>query len=110
VKRPEKRVEEKKPSPPDTRPRSGRLAVATAHAEAREPHDANGEGAAPEELDQVVSMLGDMDIDVDAVEDAPLAEESRVGDEAGESLPLELRRLQVDSCLKPWGSQRSRSP
>jgi len=82
VKRPEKRVEEKKPSPPDTRPRSGRLAVATAHAEAREPHDANGEGAAPEELDQVVSMLGDMDIDVDAVEDAPLAEEPEKAAEA----------------------------
>ncbi|TMA52748.1 MAG: RNA polymerase sigma factor RpoD [Deltaproteobacteria bacterium] len=82
MKRPEKRVEEKKPSPPDTRPRSGRLAVATAHAEAREPHDANGEGAAPEELDQVVSMLGDMDIDVDAVEDAPLAEEPEKAAEA----------------------------
>ena len=32
------------------------------------------EGAAPEELDQVVSMLGDMDIEVDAVEEAGLAE------------------------------------
>ena len=82
MKRPEKRAEEKKPSTPDTRPRSGRLAVATAHAEAREPHEANGEGAAPEELDQVVSMLGDMDIDVDAVEDAPLAEEPEKAAEA----------------------------
>jgi RNA polymerase primary sigma factor len=30
--------------------------------------------AGPEELDQVVSMLGDMDIEVDTVEEAPLAE------------------------------------
>jgi len=82
VKRPEKRAEEKKSSPPDTRPRSGRLAVATAHAEVREPHEGNGESAGPEELDQVVSMLGDMDIDVDAVEDAPLAEEPEKAAEA----------------------------
>ena len=82
MKRPEKRAEEKKSSTPDTRPRSGRLAVATAHAEAREPHEGNGEGAAPEELDQVVSMLGEIDIDVDAVEDAPLAEEPEKAAEA----------------------------
>jgi RNA polymerase primary sigma factor len=51
------------------------VATAAAHAEAREPREMPAEGAAPEELDQVVSMLGDMDIEVDAVEEAPLAEE-----------------------------------
>jgi len=44
-----------------------------AHAEARE---VPAEGTAPEELDQVVSMLGDMDIEVEAVEEAPLADEA----------------------------------
>src|SRR6185369_3309671 len=51
-------------------------ATAAAPAEAGEPHgEMNGESAAPEELDQVVSMLGDIDIDVEAVEETALTEE-----------------------------------
>ncbi len=71
----EKRSEEKKPGARDGRPRH--RPVAASAAAARDPRDiAGGEPAAPEELDQVVSMLGDMDIEVDAVEEAPLAEEA----------------------------------
>ncbi len=72
VKRVEKRVQEKKPSAPEPRTRPGR-GPALAHAEAR---DIPAEGTAPEELDQVVSMLGDMDIEVETVEEAPIAEEA----------------------------------
>src|SRR5207253_922680 len=72
VKRQEKRVEEKKPEAP--RPRPPRPAAAA--AEARDQREVPADGTAPEELDQVVSMLGDMDIEVDtAVEETPLAEE-----------------------------------
>jgi RNA polymerase primary sigma factor len=52
------------------------------HPEVREPHAAGTDGAAPEEIDQVVSMLGDMDIEVDAVEETPLAEEAEKATEA----------------------------
>src|SRR5207247_8104759 len=70
--RQEKRVEEKKPEAP--RPRPPRPAAAA--AEARDQREVAADGTAPEELDQVVSMLGDMDIEVDtAVEETPLAEE-----------------------------------
>jgi RNA polymerase primary sigma factor len=72
VKRQEKRVDEKKPEP--VRTRSPRPAAAA--AEARDTREVGADGAAPEELDQVVSMLGDMDIEVEtAVEETPLAEE-----------------------------------
>ena len=72
MKRQEKRVEEKKPEAP--RPRPPRPAVAA--AEARDQREVAADGTAPEELDHVVSMLGDMDIEVDtAVEETPLAEE-----------------------------------
>ncbi|TMB03827.1 MAG: hypothetical protein E6J57_02745, partial [Deltaproteobacteria bacterium] len=72
MKRQEKRVEEKKPEAP--RPRPPRPAAAA--AEARDQREVAADGTAPEELDQVVSMLGDMDIEVDtAVEETPLAEE-----------------------------------
>src|SRR5437762_8879471 len=72
VKRQEKRVEDKKPEAP--RPRPPRPAAAA--AEARDQREVAADGTAPEELDQVVSMLGDMDIEVDtAVEETPLAEE-----------------------------------
>jgi len=72
VKRPEKRVDEKKPEAP--RPRPPRPAAAS--AEGHDRREAATDGTAPEELDQVVSMLGDMDIEVDsAVEETPLAEE-----------------------------------
>jgi RNA polymerase primary sigma factor len=50
-------------------------APAPAAADGREPREIGAEPAAPEELDQVVSMLGDMDIDVETVDEAPLAEE-----------------------------------
>jgi RNA polymerase primary sigma factor len=77
VKRPEKRIEEKKGhgAHADGRPRAPRPA-AVVQPETREPGELNAEGGAPEELDQVVSMLGDMDIEVDAVEETPLAEEA----------------------------------
>ncbi len=72
MKRQEKRVEEKKPEAP--RPRPPRPAAAA--AETRDQREVAADGTAPEELDQVVSMLGDMDIEVDtAVEETPLAEE-----------------------------------
>jgi RNA polymerase primary sigma factor len=70
VRRQEKRVEEKKP---DVRPRVPRPPAA-AQGEPRDGRETPAEGA-PEELDQVVSMLGDMDIEVEAVEETPLAEE-----------------------------------
>ena len=72
MKRQEKRVDEKKPEM--SRPRPPRPAAAP--AEAGDQRDVAADGTAPEELDQVVSMLGDMDIEVDsAVEETPLAEE-----------------------------------
>jgi RNA polymerase primary sigma factor len=71
VKRQEKRTDEKKP---EARPRPVRVAPAV-HAEAHDGREAANEPAAAEELDQVVSMLGDMDIEVDAVEETPLPEE-----------------------------------
>jgi RNA polymerase primary sigma factor len=77
VKRLSKQVDDKKHVTPEARPRPGGR-VAPAHADprdAREARELPADGAAPEELDQVVSMLGDMDIEVDAVEEAPLAEE-----------------------------------
>jgi RNA polymerase primary sigma factor len=52
-----------------------RAAQAANTADVQEGREAGAEGAAPEELDQVVSMLGDMDIEVDAVEEAGLPEE-----------------------------------
>src|SRR5881392_3302237 len=56
------------------RPRPPRAAAAP--AEAGDQREVAADGTAPEELDQVVSMLGDMDIEVDsAVEETPLAEE-----------------------------------
>jgi RNA polymerase primary sigma factor len=71
VKRQEKRVEEKKQ---DARPRPQRP-PALSHAERRDGRD-GAEAAAPEEIDPVVSMLGDMDIEVETpVEDTALAEE-----------------------------------
>jgi RNA polymerase primary sigma factor len=70
VKRQEKRVDDKKQ---DGRPRPLRAAAAPP-AEARDGREQPADGA-PEELDQVVSMLGDMDIEVESVEETPLAEE-----------------------------------
>jgi len=62
------------------RPRPARNGPAPAlHADGPE---APAEGAAPEELDQVVSMLGDMDIEVETVEETPLAEEPEKAVEA----------------------------
>jgi len=73
VKRQEKRVEDKKQ---DVRPRPPSRPADPVPGDARGGREPGAEGAAPEELDQVVSMLGDMDIEVDSpVEETPLAEE-----------------------------------
>ena len=77
MRRQEKRVEEKKP---EVRTRPPRPSPAI--QEPRDGREAPAEGAAPEELDQVVSMLGDMDIEVEAVEETPLAEEPEKAAEA----------------------------
>ncbi|TMA38261.1 MAG: hypothetical protein E6J79_07570, partial [Deltaproteobacteria bacterium] len=52
-----------------------RVAPATAPQPAPATRDATPEPGATEEIDQVVSMLGDMDIEVETVEDTALAEE-----------------------------------
>ncbi|HJQ85106.1 MAG TPA: RNA polymerase sigma factor RpoD [Candidatus Binatia bacterium] len=73
MKRPDKRVDDKKP---DVRARPPRHA-GPLNGEAADGREPNADGTPPEELDQVVSMLGDMDIEVDtAVEETPLAEDS----------------------------------
>ena len=72
VKRMEKRSHDKKPRAGGARPMV-RPAPAAAPA-AEEPREGTV-GAAAEELDQVVTMLGDMDIEVEAVEETALAEE-----------------------------------
>jgi RNA polymerase primary sigma factor len=72
VKRQEKRSEEKKP---EARPRPARAPAPLHPTDPSDGRDGAADGAAPEELDQVVSMLGDMDIEVEAVEETPLAEE-----------------------------------
>jgi RNA polymerase primary sigma factor len=82
VKRPEKRVDDKKPPAAEVRARAARVAgaaPAAAHAETRDGRDAGADGSPTEELDQVVSMLGDMDIEVDTVEEAALPEEPEKG-------------------------------
>jgi RNA polymerase primary sigma factor len=56
------------------RSRGARPAAAVA-SESRENGEMVGEGAAPEELDQVVNILGEMDIEVEAVDETALAEE-----------------------------------
>jgi RNA polymerase primary sigma factor len=83
VKRVEKRQEEKKLRAPEVhsqapaRPsRPSRAAAPPPPSDGPEGRDGAPDGAGPEELDQVVSMLGDMDVEVDAVEEVPLAEEA----------------------------------
>ena len=73
MKRLNKRLDEKKPPASTVRVRPG--GASQVHAEARDNRDGGPDGTAAEEIDQVVSMLGDMDIEVEAVEEAPLAEE-----------------------------------
>ena len=70
VRRMEKRAPEKKARVRDARPAPRQSPVA-----AEEPREAPVETAAAEELDQVVSMLGDMDIEVEGVEETALAED-----------------------------------
>src|SRR5262245_63415033 len=67
----EKRSPEKKARVRDARPRPRPV-----QAPVEEPAEAPVEPAPAEELDQVVSMLGDMDIEVEGVEETALAEES----------------------------------
>ncbi len=79
MKRNDKRVDDKKPARPvarDPRP-SGRPQVA------REPGD-GAEAGTGEEIDQVVSMLGDIDIDVETV-----AEETALPEEAEKAVEAE---------------------
>jgi RNA polymerase primary sigma factor len=79
VKRNDKRSDDKKMARPvvrDSRP-AGRPAAV------REPGDGAGEPGGTEELDQVVSMLGEIDIDVETVaEEAALPEEEEKAVEA----------------------------
>src|SRR5262249_15335382 len=75
VKRMEKRSHDKKPRPTGARPVVRPSPAPVAPAPAEEPREAAVEAGA-EELDQVVTMLGDMDIEVEAVEETALAEES----------------------------------
>jgi len=75
VKRVEKRVEEKKVrAEPSHAPRA-RVAPAVAPQPAPATREPTPEAPATEDLDQVVTMLGDMDIEVETVEDTALAEE-----------------------------------
>jgi len=75
VKRVEKRVEEKKVrAEPSHAPRA-RVAPAAAPQPAPATREPTPEAPATEDLDQVVTMLGDMDIEVETVEDTALAEE-----------------------------------
>jgi RNA polymerase primary sigma factor len=66
----EKRAPEKKARVRDARPTPRQAPAAV-----DEPREAPVETAAAEELDQVVSMLGDMDIEVEGVEETALAED-----------------------------------
>jgi RNA polymerase primary sigma factor len=70
VRRMEKRAPEKKARVRDARPTPRQAPAAV-----DEPREAPVETAAAEELDQVVSMLGDMDIEVEGVEETALAED-----------------------------------
>jgi RNA polymerase primary sigma factor len=67
----EKRAPEKKARVRDARPTPRQAPAAV-----DEPREAPVETAAAEELDQVVSMLGDMDIEVEGVEETALAEDA----------------------------------
>ena len=75
MKRPEKRdVKKSVAEIRDARPRGSRPATAVAN-ENRDNGEMVGDGAAAEEIDQVVNILGEMDIEVEAVEETALAEE-----------------------------------
>jgi RNA polymerase primary sigma factor len=74
-----KRDEKKPHHEPRTR---ARAAGGAAAAEGDEAPEIGPEGAAPEELDQVVSLLGDMDIEVDTADETALAEEPEKAAEA----------------------------
>src|SRR5262245_51050528 len=67
----EKRSPDKKARVRDARPRPRPVQTPV-----EEPAEAPVESAPAEELDQVVSMLGDMDIEVEGVEETALAEDS----------------------------------
>ena len=70
VRRMEKRAPEKK-----ARVRDARSAPRQSAPAVDEPREAPVETASTEELDQVVSLLGDMDIEVESVEETALAED-----------------------------------
>jgi RNA polymerase primary sigma factor len=69
-------MEKRSPEKKLLRVRDGRPGPRSVQAPAPGPREAPGEPAAAEELDQVVSMLGDMDIEVEGVEETALAEET----------------------------------
>ena len=77
MKRPEKRdVKKSVAEIRDARARGGGRPAAAVANESRENGEmVGGDGTAPEELDQVVNILGEMDIEVEAVEETALAEE-----------------------------------
>ena len=75
MKRANKPVEEKKHAAPDVRVRPPRASGGGGGG--GEPRETiPGDNAGPEELDQVVSMLGEIDVEIDTVDEAPLAEEA----------------------------------
>jgi len=68
----EKRSHDKKPRVREPRPGSRTAPGAPGEVRDRDVVDS----AAPEELDQVVSLLGDMDVEIEGVDETALAEES----------------------------------
>ncbi|MCW5891017.1 MAG: RNA polymerase sigma factor RpoD [bacterium] len=93
----EKRSNDKKTSAKESRPAATRAAAAAAPAarrearEAREPRGGDGapEGGGAEEIDTVVSMLGEIDVETESVDETALAEdgEKQEGAEWGEEKP-----------------------
>ena len=83
MKRVEKRVEEKKVRAEPVHAPRNRVAPVAAPQPAPATRDPSPDAVpATEDLDQVVTMLGDMDIEVDTVEDTALAEEPEKAAEA----------------------------
>ena len=80
MKRNDKRLDDKKAARPVTR----ESRPASRSPVGRETGDGTGDPSAPEEIDQVVSMLGEIDIDVETV-----AEETTLPEEAEKAVEAE---------------------
>jgi hypothetical protein len=116
----EKRAPEKQ-----ARVRDARSAPRQSAPAVDEPREAPVETASTEELDQVVSLLGDMDIEVESVEETALAEDpaekpaepnargprgllqsrshgGRMETRGDEDRPVAARRRRVRKVLRPW--------